>query len=132
MDVRELGGLNMLVECLLLLKEPERALMHLTKAIESLPKGEKPPVRTTVGWQAVRACVRACVRAGGRARETFAGAEGVCAGARFWEGFPGEKVVLLFRSQSAGHVLSGAAGWRGGWLLIRDIRWIFRSRLVCA
>ena len=72
MDVRELGGLNMLVECLLLLKEPERALMHLTKAIESLPKGEKPPVRTSVGWQSI-ACVRACERAG----ETFTGAEGV-------------------------------------------------------
>ena len=44
MDTQELGGLNMLVECLMLLKEPERALKHLTKAIEALPKGEKPPV----------------------------------------------------------------------------------------
>ena len=48
MTVHELGGLNMLVECLLLLKEPERALGHLTKAIEALPKGEKAPVDIAV------------------------------------------------------------------------------------
>jgi hypothetical protein len=36
MDVRELGGLNMLVECLLLLKEPERALTHLNRYVTKL------------------------------------------------------------------------------------------------
>jgi hypothetical protein len=38
MDVRELGGLNMLTECLLLLKEPERALKHLNRYIYSQNK----------------------------------------------------------------------------------------------
>jgi len=48
MEVRELGGLNMLVECLLLLKEANRALSHLKSATATFPKGDKPPVDISV------------------------------------------------------------------------------------
>ena len=35
-------------ECLLLIKEPERALTHLNRAVESFPKGEKLPIDISV------------------------------------------------------------------------------------